>query len=893
MKDSRFGELLRLLRLRPPHRMLLPLLLAGLMIAGTCPARVNADEPDLQQITRRDGLPSNGVTALATSAGELFIGTLNGVARLRDGAIAWIETPLDDAAVTALLVDDDGALWVGSATGLARRDRDGRWHHWTAGDDGLRTAWVSALAPGGLAGTYGGGVFRWEDSTELRGFTPLGEDGPAWVTALAGNTVDLWAGSAGEGLWHWDGASWSRQMPPGTPADAMITALLLEGDSVWVGTQGGLWHYSPSEGWQRAGITEPIKALARDVDGPLAATNDTIYRLRDDGEWGQLAAIRTGSISSLATAGSEWWISTLGGGLQRWGTPVQVRTPRLPVVLVHGYDDAADLYRSQFHFLARWLRQDGWPIFYADDLTPDEPLFENARRLARTIAQARDVTGADRVLLVAHSFGGLTARLYVGSDLFQDDVAGVVTLGTPHAGVRLVYDFLARDLANGDRRPATAELLPEHVSAVERFLAERDVPWLVIAGDLVPKEILLEGLPPSDGLITTASALDVPGATAVRRPLAHGWTSSLLAAQVESYLFPEHLYRTTLLPWLTEQAANADGESREGTSSGAESPTRSAALPLPAAGQTREVLADQLIAPGETITVPVTLEAGETLHFFLTWDRGELVFDLVEPDGTRLDHDRRLLRDDVAHFELPATELRPLSLWSIRASDSGRWQAVVRNEGERPSLVRLDAIRPDAPQLSLEWSFATDEEDSVRLIAPELPGRRLVAHLQGSEFPLRPDTPGRMSALLPLPDNPGYYPVEVSDGDTTRWTILTRTDEIAEPAVAAELLPSGVAIVTATLETVDAGDYAVGLELWGTDGEMPGARAPADVRRLSAPVTVTPGALARVIWRIGPDELPAGTEVVFVRATALNADGPLVPGRQTRIERAGGNRGGE
>lgn len=59
--------------------------------------------------------------------------------------------------------------------------------------------------------------------------------------------------------------------------------------------------------------------------------------------------------------------------------------------------------------------------------------------LARWIDRAKSASGSSRVALVAHSMGGLAARTYVQSTSYRNDVAHLITLGTPHRGAANAY----------------------------------------------------------------------------------------------------------------------------------------------------------------------------------------------------------------------------------------------------------------------------------------------------------------------------------------------------------------------------------------------------------------------------------------------------------------------
>ncbi|MFG3100357.1 esterase/lipase family protein [Streptomyces sp. NPDC048182] len=106
-----------------------------------------------------------------------------------------------------------------------------------------------------------------------------------------------------------------------------------------------------------------------------------------------------------------------------------------PVVLLHGFIDN----RSVFLLLRRNLAQHGRHQVESLNYSPLTcDIRTAAELLGRHIEQICERTGSDRVDIVGHSLGGLIARYYVqrlGGDL---RVRTLVTLGTPHAGTRVV-----------------------------------------------------------------------------------------------------------------------------------------------------------------------------------------------------------------------------------------------------------------------------------------------------------------------------------------------------------------------------------------------------------------------------------------------------------------------
>ncbi len=70
-----------------------------------------------------------------------------------------------------------------------------------------------------------------------------------------------------------------------------------------------------------------------------------------------------------------------------------------------------------------------------------QPPADNAAWLNTKIDQVKSETGAVYVDLVAHSMGGLVARAYIQGDMYDYDVAHLITLGTPHNGIPMLYPY--------------------------------------------------------------------------------------------------------------------------------------------------------------------------------------------------------------------------------------------------------------------------------------------------------------------------------------------------------------------------------------------------------------------------------------------------------------------
>jgi len=104
----------------------------------------------------------------------------------------------------------------------------------------------------------------------------------------------------------------------------------------------------------------------------------------------------------------------------------------LPVLLIHGYGCNSGYWRS----MSRALERAGIS-HHAVDL---EPVFGSIDAYAdlvdRAVERLRTETGSDKVVIVAHSMGGLATRAYMRAH-GDSRIARAITLGTPHHGTAL------------------------------------------------------------------------------------------------------------------------------------------------------------------------------------------------------------------------------------------------------------------------------------------------------------------------------------------------------------------------------------------------------------------------------------------------------------------------
>jgi signal transduction histidine kinase/ligand-binding sensor domain-containing protein len=224
--------------------------------------------------------------------------------------------------INCILQDSRGFLWVGTQSGLSRFDG---YRFVTYGPlQGLPSPGVDALleTPAGalLAGTHGG-VARLDPRSRPGApvFTPLpGPPGALHgaINALAAGRAAIWLGR-----YTFDRSIFRLGSPEGTGAAEpiglapgravpLVTALVPDGDELWVGTAAGLWHRLAGGRWiacplRPGGAREQIHDLLIDRRRRLwiAAARD-LYVLAL-GETGAPAPPAPGASASPAAPGTS------------------------------------------------------------------------------------------------------------------------------------------------------------------------------------------------------------------------------------------------------------------------------------------------------------------------------------------------------------------------------------------------------------------------------------------------------------------------------------------------------------------------------------------------------------------------------------------------------------
>lgn len=280
------------------------------------------------------GLPLNTVQALLqTRDGALWVGTAGGLARfdgVRFSSFNAGQAPgMASQPVFGFMEDGQGNLWIGHSSGAAIY-RDGRFEPvFTRDITAGRRVWAFAQAPDGAVwAATENGLVRWH-----QGVVKLFQQADGLPTnrtrTLAFDRAGvLWIGTSGGGLVALSQGRFQTFNPDNGFPHLQVRAVLADPDgSVWATTDGaGLVHvdqgkftsYTTAEGLP----TNNLTALARDAQGALWI-----------GSWGSgVSRMNQGKFASVSTvdglAGNQiWslhvdregsvWVGTWVGGLNR------------------------------------------------------------------------------------------------------------------------------------------------------------------------------------------------------------------------------------------------------------------------------------------------------------------------------------------------------------------------------------------------------------------------------------------------------------------------------------------------------------------------------------------------------------------------------------------------
>ena len=874
------------------------------LLSSLFSSAARADTPAFQTYTQRDGLAADYITSIAFgSDGAVWIGTTRGATRVQDKY--WITytsaNGLGNSWVSGIALAADGKTYFATnGGGLALFDGANRKTYTTA-NSAIPSNYLTSVAVDKQGrvwvGTLGYGVARLENEQWTK-YTFANNYVNALTLDANGNP---WFATS-DGAFFSDGKMWMRVTQANGLANNRVNAIAIGRDGrVWFGTDNGATVFDGKTHrtyTKTDGLADNIvRTLA--VDSQNRVWFGTMHGLSmfDGGKWKTYTKSADGTradglaadqITTLALdARGNVWAGTTHG-LSVFGAPstsaeaALQRMTTLPVVLVHGWHtaDSDHIDDTEFHYLRHYLERDGFTVFYAQGISPFKTLFQNAETLRDVIADAKTKTGAPRVDIIAFSMGGLNARAYLESTLYQNDVRRAIILGTPEAGVRMWYPLLTREIEDRPTEPSVIELTPEYAALFNRTHAPRaTVPYDLLVGDARTQTGLdfLKIFPPSDGLIDVWSAHALTGSQVRRLTNAdvHAWDPEPIPLNPTSYLYPDQTYAHFIRNALRDPDTRPIGFA----TSSAE----------PTAPRNITPLNVDLLRTGETITRTLAIDANRGARFFAHWNRGDVELKLRAPDGTRYAPDSYR---DASYLKAGIGDFIG---YSITRAVTGTWSLVATrlDKGAEPLLLTtyadLDAnLKMDASTDHTTYALGTTVTISATLSnkATNADVRAKILWLgdgvspRGSsiDLALRADSePGTYATTLTDLARGGYYLVRVS----ARTANYAREREMlfaVSPKTAAftnetrARIENGSLVIETGVNVTRAGACAIGATVRGSHGQL--------ITSLSTPLTWQTGTQIASITIPGRDfrargiDGPYTVELVLMDAawTAIQID---------------------
>jgi PAS domain S-box-containing protein len=251
--------------------------------------------------------------ALAEDAhGQLWVGSRQGLFPVKNGAgDTRFHSPLDNQAVTAILSDRDGNLWIGTdSSGIYRYDGK-RWSSFTMGD-GLSDNSILSLhedREGSLWIGTKSGLDRLKD-TKLTSLTSReGLAGNETYSIVTGRDGSTFVFSDGKGLTQIkEGVARSFTQAHGLPTNDGASMCATRDGSIWIGTGGGLCRFrnGRGKGYPYSLFNVYISAIAEDGEGLVVATADGKLHAFKNEQRSDLSFVMTEKPSRLAISYGDY-----------------------------------------------------------------------------------------------------------------------------------------------------------------------------------------------------------------------------------------------------------------------------------------------------------------------------------------------------------------------------------------------------------------------------------------------------------------------------------------------------------------------------------------------------------------------------------------------------------
>lgn len=280
---------------------------------------------------------------------------------------------------------------------------------------------------------------------------------------LFGGLIDFDSGVANE-TWEYDGSDWTRNNSsvapppvalPSMAYDSARSRTVLFGGGVHINMTNETWEYDGSNWYNVPQASPPSPRYGAPMVYDSARKRMVLFggtNLDSDfnDTWEYVSPPDPPTPTPLPPTPTPVSPTDTPVPPTPTATPMPAITlSNLPIVLVHGWRgntlqglDCFEGYDPNIYFdgLPAFLEGHGFSVFSArlDTSCLTTPRVEaNVRHVKSAIEEARRATNQDKVIVIAHSMGGLAARAYIEGEEYQDDVLHLFTFGTPHLGVNI------------------------------------------------------------------------------------------------------------------------------------------------------------------------------------------------------------------------------------------------------------------------------------------------------------------------------------------------------------------------------------------------------------------------------------------------------------------------
>jgi hypothetical protein len=302
---------------------------------------------------------------------------------------------------------------------------------------------------------------------------------------------------------------------------------------------------------------------------------------------------------------------------------------------------------------------------------------ENVWRLQNAIALAKAATGQSKVILIAHSMGGIVSRAYIeNKNIYQHDVSALFTFGSPHLGLPPdEITFLADRLSLGtyckDIQPAVCDF---SVKGMQLFNSTHqkpdDVNYHLISGNalfftLNPLGQILSilSVEPDDGIIPTSSGLGLGLSGTIDRFQTDEVHGDILGWGQHDYFDIYTSWTQCLKPVLIDKTKTNCGNGNILGPTTVVTPTLSARTPFEFGA----------LPAGQTVTRTISLGSGAAL-FAAQWQTGTLTMTLTAPNGQLIDPAFAVSNPITVSYQSNATS----AAYYFTSTVPGAWQLVLQ-----------------------------------------------------------------------------------------------------------------------------------------------------------------------------------------------------------------------